>query len=213
MGEEELRQLIRGCIKQERKSQKDLYQAFYGFAMSICLRYAGNREEAAGVMNEGFLKAFMHIESFKMTMPFKAWLGRIMINASIDFYRSNLKRNFFDDIEKAEHINEGASIENSLNYGDLLKMVQRLPHAYRTVFNLFAIEGYAHEEIAQMLNINAGTSKSNLFKARQKLRDMIKKADSATGKTSYKTDVDFTPIVAIKTPDIKGVYLNNGITG
>ena len=211
MGEEELRQLIRGCIKQDRKCQKMLYKAFYGFAMGICLRYAGNRDEAAEVMNQGFFKVFTHIESYDTTRPFKAWLGKIMMNASIDFYRANLKMAYAEDLDSAEHLSDGDTVDKNLNYEDLLKMVQRLPQAYRTVFNLFAIEGYSHEEIGAMLNINPGTSKSNLHKARQKLKQMVLNADASAKPTRYNDGMNYNPIVAIKTIDMQGVFLNKGI--
>lgn len=209
MGEEDLHQLIRGCIKQDRKCQKMLYKAFYGFSMSICLRYAGNRDDAAEVMNQGFFKVFTHIESYDMGRPFKAWLGKIMMNVSIDFYRANLKMAYTDDLDKAEHISDGDVADKNLNYNDLLAMVQKLPQAYRTVFNLFAIDGYSHDEIASMLNINAGTSKSNLHKARQKLKQLIFKADSSANNANYNSG--YTPIVAITGSDIRGVFLNKGI--
>jgi RNA polymerase sigma factor (sigma-70 family) len=211
MGEEELRQLIRGCIKQDRKCQKMLYKAFYGFSMGICLRYAGNRDEAAEVMNQGFFKVFTHIESYDTTRPFKAWLGKIMMNASIDFYRANLKMAYAEDLDSAEHLSDGDMVDKNLNYEDLLKMVQQLPQAYRTVFNLFAIEGYSHEEIGAMLNINPGTSKSNLHKARQKLKQMILNADKSAKQTRYNDGRNYNPIVAIKTMDMQGVFLNKGI--
>jgi len=178
MGEEELHELIKGCVKQDRKCQKMLYKAFYGFAMGICLRYTNDRDEASGVLNQGFFKVFTHIDSFDTARPFKAWLGRIM-----------------------------------MNYNDLLVMVQQLPPAYRTVFNLFAIEGYSHEEIAVMLNINAGTSKSNLHKARLKLKKMILEADLPDQNTNYNTRTDYIPIVAINAINIQGVFLNRGIRG
>jgi len=211
MGEEDLHQLIRGCIKLDRKCQKLLYKAFYGFSMGICLRYAGNRDEAAEVMNQGFFKVFTHIESYDQTRPFKAWLGKIMMNASIDFYRANLKMAYTEDLDSAEHLTDGDLVDKNLNYEDLLRMVQQLPQAYRTVFNLFAIEGYTHEEIGVMLNINAGTSKSNLHKARQKLKQMIFKADSSANSTKYNDGMNYNPIVAIKTIDAQGVFLNKGI--
>ncbi len=211
MGEEELHQLIRGCIKQDRRCQKMLYKAFYGFSMGICLRYAGNRDDAAEVMNQGFFKAFTHIERYDMERPFKAWLGKIMMNASIDFYRANLKMAYTEDLDKAENISDGDLVDKNLNYNDLLVMVQRLPNAYRTVFNLFAIEGYSHDEIAAMLNINAGTSKSNLHKARQKLKQMILKADSSAGSNNYHKGNDYTSIVAIKAIDVRSVLLNKNI--
>src|ERR1700753_3345315 len=200
MGEEELHQLIGGCIRQERGSQKMLYKAFYGFSMGICLRYANNRDEAAEVMNQGFYKVFTRIETYDTTRPFKAWLGKIMMNVSIDYYRSNLKMAYTEDLEKAECITDDALVDTNLNYNDLLAMVQKLPQAYRTVFNLFAIEGYSHEEIGSMLNINAGTSKSNLHKARQKLKQMIQDADiSADGYGAGRNDINNNRVAVINT--------------
>jgi len=198
MGEEDLLQLISGCLKQDRKSQKLLYKAFYGFSMGICLRYTGNRDQAAEVMNQGFFKVFTRIESYDSAKPFKAWLGKIMINTSIDHYRSNLKMAYTDELDKAEHISDNELPDRNLAYNDLLAMVQQLPNAYRTVFNLFAIEGYSHEEIGELLNINAGTSKSNLHKARIKLKQMILDADRAANTNNYnRGGIDFNPIVAI----------------
>jgi len=211
MVEEDLHQLIQGCIKQDRKCQKMLYKAFYGFSMAICLRYATDRDEASGVLNQGFLKVFTKIETFDASRPFKAWLGRIMTNVSIDHYRANLKMAYSDDLETAEHLDDGTYTDSNLNYNDLLTMVQKLPQAYRTVFNLFAIDGYSHEEIAEMLNINVGTSKSNLFKARQKLKHMILTADSAAGRGSYGSGTDYTQVVAINGSVSPPVYYNNGI--
>jgi RNA polymerase sigma factor (sigma-70 family) len=105
-----------------------------------------------------------------MTRPFKAWLGRIMMNVSIDYYSANLKMAYTDDLDKAEHLTDGELVDRNFNYEDLLRMVQQLPQAYRTVFNLFAIDGYSHEEIGDMLNISPGTSKSNLHKATTKIK-------------------------------------------
>ncbi|WP_183564794.1 RNA polymerase sigma factor [Mucilaginibacter sp. SP1R1] len=173
MGEAELQQLIVGCLQQSRKDQKMLYKAFYGFAMSICLRYAGNRYEASEIMNQGFFKVFTNLHKYDTGRPFIAWVGRIMMNTSVDYYRSNLKLSLTDDLEMAEEIGHNELPDQKLNYDDLLGMVQQLPNAYRTVFNLFAIEGFSHEEIAAKLNISTGTSKSNLFKAREKLKTMV----------------------------------------
>jgi len=209
MGEEELHQLINGCLRQDRKSQKMLYKAFYGFSMGICLRYAGNRDQAAEVMNQGFFKVFTRIESYDFDKPFKAWLGKIMINTSIDYYRANLKMAYAEDLDKAEHMTDGELPDRNLSYNDLLAMVQQLPTAYRTVFNLFAIEGYSHEEIGEMLNINAGTSKSNLHKARIKLKKMVLEADASANKRNYGNGMDYNSIVAINGIDIKGVFFNN----
>ena len=184
MGEAELLQLINGCLQHNRADQKMLYKALYGFAMGICLRYAKNRYEASEIMNQGFLKVFTHLNKYDSNRPFKAWVGRIMMNTSIDYYRSNLKVAFMDDIDSAVNIGHDDLPDRKLNYNDLLAMIQQLPNAYRTVFNLFAIEGYSHEEIAEKLNISTGTSKSNLFKAREKLRTKIMRADSVVQGTA-----------------------------
>jgi RNA polymerase sigma-70 factor (ECF subfamily) len=208
MGEDDLHQLIKGCIKQDKKCQKMLYKTFYGFAMGICLRYANNRDDAAEVMNQGFLKVFTHIGRFDTSRPFKAWLGKIMTNSSIDFYRANLKMAYTDDLEKAGNISDGDVADKKLHYDDLLAMVQKLPQAYRTVFNLFAIDGYSHEEIAEMLHINPGTSKSNLHKARQKLKQMILEADRSAN--NYNKGMDYTHIVAINAVNMNGIICKNG---
>jgi RNA polymerase sigma-70 factor (ECF subfamily) len=211
MGEEELHQLIGGCIRKDRGSQKMLYKAFYGFSMGICLRYANNREEAAEVMNQGFFKVFTRIDTYDISRPFKAWLGKIMTNVSIDYYRANLKMAYADDLDKAENMTDGELPDRKLNYDDLLAMVQQLPNAYRTVFNLYAIEGYTHEEIGEMLDISSGTSKSNLHKARQKLKQMILEADSKANNTNYDKGMDYTTSVAISKVDIHNLFIRKNI--
>jgi len=211
MGEEELHQLIGGCIRKDRGSQKMLYKAFYGFSMGICLRYANNREEAAEVMNQGFFKVFTRIDTYDISRPFKAWLGKIMTNVSIDYYRANLKMAYADDLDKAENMTDGELPDRKLNYEDLLAMVQRLPNAYRTVFNLYAIEGYTHEEIGEMLEISSGTSKSNLHKARQKLKQMIAEADSAANNNKYNRGMDYSTSVAINRVDIYNLFTRKNI--
>jgi len=212
MGEEELDQLIKGCVEQDRKAQKMLYKAFYGFSMGICLRYASNRDEAAEVMNQGFFKVFTHIQKFDSSRPFKAWLGKIMINTSIDFYRANLKMAYTEDIEAAENLGHSDGADKNLHYNDLLALVQKLPPGYRTVFNLFAIEGYSHEEIGEMLSINAGTSKSNLHKARHKLKQMILNTDKSAN-ANYNNGMDYNSVVAIKAINLSGVLHKKGLTG
>jgi len=211
MGEEELHQLIGGCIRKDRGSQKMLYKAFYGFSMGICLRYANNREEAAEVMNQGFFKVFTRIDTYDTTRPFKAWLGKIMTNVSIDYYRANLKMAYAEDLDKAEHITDGELPDRKLNYEDLLAMVQKLPNAYRTVFNLYAIEGYTHEEIGEMLDISSGTSKSNLHKARQKLKQMILEADNVANNINYNRGMDYSSSVAINRVDIHNLFTRKNI--
>jgi RNA polymerase sigma-70 factor (ECF subfamily) len=141
--------------------------------MGICRRYALNEFDAGDVLNEGFLKVFTHIDRYDESKPFKTWLARIITNTAIDKYRLNLKFSNHDDINDHIHIGQEAAIHADLAYKDLLVMIQSLSPAYRMVFNLYAIDGYTHEEIAELLNISVGTSKSNLFKARQKLQEKL----------------------------------------
>ena len=116
---------------------------------------------------------------------------------------------YTEDLDHAEHVSNGDLADKKLNYDDLLAMIQKLPNAYRTVFNLFAIEGYSHDEIAEMLDITSGTSKSNLHKARQKLKQMISDADAAANNTGYNNGMGYSPIVAInKIVDMQGVIFN-----
>ena len=194
MGEEELQELLAGCRENDRKYQKALYKSFYSFSMGICLRYAGNRYEAAEVMNQGFLKVFTNLDKYDDKKPFKAWLGRIMINTSINYYRSNLKMAKMDDLEKAEGFCHHDMPDSKLSYDDLIAMVHRLPPAYRTVFNLYAIEGYSPEEIGKLLGISDGTSKSNLFKARDKLKKMVVEADQMAERM-HNSDYNSGPVV------------------
>lgn len=180
-----IRTLIEGCLKNKLEYQQKLYKHFYGFAMSICLRYAGNKYDAADILNDGFMKVFTHINKYNDSKPFHMWLRRIMMNTSIDYYRANLKYKNTGDLEEADSIGIKEDISQKLNYEDLLKIIQNLPPSYRTVFNLFAIDGYSHEEIAGMLGISVGASKSNLFKARKKLQESIKGASGTPVQTEH----------------------------
>ena len=173
VNENEIKRLIQGCLKKERISQQALYKNCYTYAMGICLRYTSEQAVALEILNSGFLKVFMNLEKYSDHIPFKAWIGRIMINNAIDHYRSGLKFAHLQPLNEEHDVAELPAIESKLNYHDLLKLIQHLPHAYRTVFNLFAIDGYTHPEIADMLRISVGTSKSNLFKARKKLQELI----------------------------------------
>jgi RNA polymerase sigma factor (sigma-70 family) len=145
--------------------------------MAICRRYSLNDDDAADVLNDGFLKVFTHIQKYDSTKPIKSWIARIMTNTAIDHYRVNLKFSGHEDLSTHEGLGDAEVVSSTLDYKDLLVLVQGLSPAYRTVFNLYAIDGYSHEEIAGLLKISIGTSKSNLFKARQKLQERILAAD------------------------------------
>ena len=167
-------ELLRMSIRGDRKSQEKLYRQFYGFAISVCMRYTKSRDEALEVVNDGFLKVFTKGEQYDPKYPFKAWFRRIIVNTALDFYRSQQKHYFHENIEEAYDISSNDSNPVSqLNHEELINMVQKLPPGYRMVFNLFVIDGYSHEEIGSQLGISIGTSKSNLSRAREVLRKMI----------------------------------------
>ena len=144
--------------------------------MSVCLRYTRTHDEAVEIVNDGFIKVFNHIDKVDFTKSFKNWLRRIMVNTALDYYRKNRKHHNHDDIQESEYlISDSKDASSDLSYEELLGFVQKLSPAYRTVFSLFIIDGYSHDEIGDMLGISAGTSKSNLARARINLREMLSK--------------------------------------
>jgi RNA polymerase sigma factor (sigma-70 family) len=171
-------ELIKGCLRMDRRCQKEVYKKYYSKGLSICLRYGNNPEDAAEILNDGFLKVFTKIHTKKKEVPFQKWIMRIMVNTAIDFYRANLKELFMEDIDNIQKSSEMETVLERMGFNDLLKYVQNLSLAYRTVFNLYVIEGFSHEEISSQLSISIGTSKSNLFKARARLKTMIEKSSN-----------------------------------
>ncbi|HEY0056029.1 MAG TPA: sigma-70 family RNA polymerase sigma factor [Pedobacter sp.] len=169
--------IITGCKSRDRKCQKELYKLYFGFSMKICLRYAEHKEEAIEIVNDGFMRVFTNLSKYDSGRPFNSWLSTIMINTSIDYYRKRIRRSKMEELNSNHEVEEHEHILSKINYTDLIRLVQNLSLSYRTVFNLFVIDGYNHEEIANMLSISVGTSKSNLFKARHKLKEMLYKMD------------------------------------
>ena len=162
--------LIRHCREGRSGPQEELYLMFYNYAMSICLRYSKDREEALEIVNDGFVKLFTNLKRYKDHTSFKAWLRRILINAAIDYYRRNEKHyhNVAISYARHEYITEDAI--SKISEKEIIELIQELPPSYRVVFNLFVIEGFNHREIADKLGISIGTSKSNLAIARSKLK-------------------------------------------
>lgn len=163
-----------GCQQDHQESQKLLYREFYGYGMSICLRYADGRDAAAEILNDGFLKIFGNMKKFDLAMPFKPWLRKILINTAINYYHRQQRQIHTESIVEAKQQPEEETILSKISYQEIILLLQKLPPSYRAVFNLYVIEGYKHEEIASLLNITAGTSKSNLFKAKVLLKKILK---------------------------------------
>lgn len=182
-----LSELLAGCLRGNRRSQEILYRQFYGYAMSICLRYTPSRDEALEVLNDGFLKVFTRLDQFDTRQPFKPWLRRIMINTALDQYRQAVQHYRQEDLSLAEQTPEpGADAFSRLVHEELVELIQLLSPAYRLVFNLFVMDGFSHEEIATQLGISVGASKSNLARARENLKAMlIKKSQTGLGQDKY----------------------------
>lgn len=149
---------------------------FYAYGMSITLRYTDSRGEAAEVLNDAFMKVFTNIDKYDSNRPFKPWLRRILINTSINHYRKTADNRQEVDLELVEkEVSHKEQILSGISYEEIVDMVQQLSPAYRTVFNLYVIEGFKHKEIARMLDIAVGTSKSNLAKAKKNLQSIVEK--------------------------------------
>jgi RNA polymerase sigma factor (sigma-70 family) len=169
------RELIEGCIKQRYDCQKLLYQSFSGKMISLCLRYTNQQQEAEDVFQEGFIKVFNSLHQFKFEGSFEGWLRRIFVTVAI---RHISKRKiFFEDVADASsHINAvEPSIVAKISEQEIHQLIRKLPDGYRTIFNLNIIEGYTHDEIANMLGIQATTSRGQLLKARKHLQQLILK--------------------------------------
>jgi len=168
------RDLIRACVRKERWAQQVLYEEFFSPLMAICLRYTKNEDEAMDLLHESFIKIYRSINKYKPGTSLGAWMRRITINTAIDYYRRNIRRRT-EDIDQAFNIrSQDADAISQFTEQEILAAVQKLSPAYRTVFNLYIIEGYSHKEIAQNLDITESTSRSNLVKARAKLKKMLK---------------------------------------
>jgi RNA polymerase sigma factor (sigma-70 family) len=174
-------QLVEGCKNGSRLAQKDVFNALYRRLMGVCMRYADDNDEAKDILQNGFIKVFKNIENYKGDGSFEGWIKRIVTNTAIDNYRRKKVKPVIVDSELTDRMGynmedevEDDSIYEQIPVSTVLESVQRLSPAYQTVFNLYALEGHSHNEIAEMLDISVGTSKSNLSKARLNLRKMLK---------------------------------------
>ena len=169
--------IVRLCKKRDRKGQELLYKQFSPLLFSVCLRYADSYEDAQDNFQEGFVTIYNKIDQFNFEGSFEGWMKRIMINTSLVKYRKQ-KDQFIEDLTQiSDSMDQDDDHENediNLYYQDLIEIVQNLPSQYRQVFNLYILEEYSHQEIADLLQISIGTSKSNLSRARKIVKDKLK---------------------------------------
>ena len=164
----DIKDIIKGCLDGNRRDQELLYRRHASKLFAVSLQYSGNDEEARDILQEGFIKIFENLHHYKHEGSFEGWMRRIVVNTALEKFRSRHNLYRVDDIDSIIEIEAEPSTEDytGLEAVDLLFIIRELPPKYRMVFNLFAIEGYSHKEIASMLNISEGTSKSNLSRAR-----------------------------------------------
>lgn len=173
--------IIKACIKGNRVAQNRLYQFFADKMYGVCLRYAENEDEAKDILQDGFIKVFLKLKQFNNKGSFEGWIRRIIVNTALEKFRD--KNYLFAVNMAAEYEASDKSynhILSELSANDLLKLIQDLSPQYRMVFNLYAIEGYSHKEICEKLNIKEGTSKSNLSRAREILKEKVNKQYSVS---------------------------------
>lgn len=169
--------LVRACIEGDRKAQKYLFDTYAEQMLGVCLRYAQDHTEAEDMLQEGFIRVFKNLDQFAFKGSFEGWVRRVIVNTSIKGYYRNQKHRGHLEIENV-HSNAIAPVaEDSLQAEQLMELVQSLPDGYRMVFNLYAIDGYSHKEIADLLGIEESTSRSQLVKARRVLQDQIIKLE------------------------------------
>ena len=167
-------QLINGCRKGDRLAQKELYERYSRKMMGVCLRYVNDRETARDLLQDGFVKVFTSMDSYSGIGSFEGWMRKIFVNCALEYLRkSDVLRESTDLDNTAELIQPDASAFSNMSAAELMQLVQELPAGFRTVFNLFAIEGYSHKEISDMLNITESTSRSQFTRAKQMLQKRI----------------------------------------
>lgn len=175
MTQDELKNIINGCRKGNRLSQKALYRQFYRYGMNVCNRYAQSEAEAEEMLNDAFLRIFTKIELYDTSLSFPAWLHTIVVRSAINYLKKYQNKPLTTDIELAEYfpVSDYDDIIAQMSADELIVLVRKLPQSYRSAFNLYVIDGCSHTEIAAMLGISEGTSRSNLMIARQKLQIMV----------------------------------------
>ncbi len=177
-------QIREGCAKGERKFQQMLYDMFSAKMFGVCLRYANEYNSAQDLLQEGFVKVFKNIDKFRGEGSFEGWVRRIFVNTAIEHYRKQVNMYALHESETNyyEHYEDNAL--ETLKQEDILKMIQKLSSGYRTVFNLYIVEGYSHKEIGEMIGISEGTSKSQLARARYLLQKMIMQSTAVAKQSS-----------------------------
>lgn len=166
--------LINGCIAGDRQKQEMLYRRFAPKMYAVCLRYANNSDDARDLLQEGFIKVFRNLEKFRKEGSFEGWVRRVFVNTAIEHYRKKINLNTISEKEERTIEDGSWNILDQLAEKDIIQLVQELSPGYRSVFNMYVIEGYSHKEIGDILGISEGTSKSQLARAKAILQKQVR---------------------------------------
>ncbi|OAV44545.1 RNA polymerase sigma factor [Lewinella sp. 4G2] len=172
--------ILNGCLKGQRSSQHDLYKLYYGYGMSVAIRYVEEEAEALSIVNDSFMKVYKNLKKYDRTQPYKPWFRKIIVNTAINQLKRQKKYGMETGMDEAGDLADRENILSQIGYQELITLVQSLSASYRAVFNMYVIDGFRHEEIAKTLGISVSTSKSNLVRARRKLRELLQQQLSTT---------------------------------
>ena len=167
--------LIQGCISGDRRMQEMLYNKFSSKMYAVCLRYAGNGDDAQDILQDGFVKIYKNLSRFRSEGSFEGWVRRIFVNTAIEHLRRKKYLKPIDEKEENTIPYKSTTVLDSLGEKDIMGLISQLSPGYRTVFNMYVVEGYTHKEVGDILGISEGTSKSQLARARMILQDMVVK--------------------------------------
>ncbi|TVR38960.1 MAG: sigma-70 family RNA polymerase sigma factor [Cryomorphaceae bacterium] len=184
ISENTLREIVNGCVRNDRQCQERLYRMFYGKMMGVCMRYANDSNQAKDILQDGFIKVFNNLERYSFDGSFEGWVRRIMVNTAIDYFRKKRSSNVlltqgedgmegFEEEVEEDQTNFDSPQETEFTMQDVIDAMQQLTPAYRAVFNLYVMENKTHQEIADELEISIGTSKSNFAKAKLRIRKIL----------------------------------------
>lgn len=173
-----LNRMWEGCLQNDRKQQEALYRALAPKMLAVCMRYANDKDEAQDILQEGFIKMFNNVHKYRGDGNLEGWIRRIMVHTAISRYRKLKPMVLVEDMAEEGAISTAAQNANNLEVNDLMKLVQQLPQAYRSVFNMYAVEGYSHQEIGNKLGITELLSRTTLYRARNILKEKLNQLTS-----------------------------------
>ena len=167
-------ELVKGCLNNNQKAQKELFVKYSSVMFGVCMRYTSSKDDAEDVLQDAFIKVFNKLDKYSNKGSFEGWIRRIVVNTALDFIRKNKKMQLNSSIDDVGYgLKKDQFVVEELTARELMKIIQNIPTGYRTIFNMYAIEGFSHKEIARELGISESTSKSQLSRARSSIKELL----------------------------------------